>query len=318
MTNLPPSTANLRGAVDLSSLVNRPQPSAEGGTAGAAVEVPSLLLEGTDDNFGEVLDLSFNVPVIVHLWAERSEPSRRLTSLLEKITREFDGRIVLVKVQADQNPQLAQAFQAQSVPTVAALVAGRPVQLFEGTIPEDQLRSVFDQVLQLAAQNSVTGIAAAADAGDGEPGEPDEAAPAEQPLPPHHAEAYDAIERGDYAEAITHYETAIAEDPRDHLAVAGLAQISLVQRLQDKSLDEIRSAAASAPGDVDAQLDVADLDLSGGHIEDAFDRLLTLFPTLDADGKNRVRERLLDFFEVVGPEDPTATTARGRLAMLLY
>ena len=144
------------------------------------------------------------------------------------------------------------------------------------------------------------------------------AEPAEPPLPPLHQEAYDAIERGDYDAAASAYRTAIAQDPRDALASAGHAQVNLLARLQGKTLDEIRSAAASAPDDLGAQLDVADLDLSGGHIDDAFDRLLNLFPTLDADGKKVVRERIVEMFEVVGTDDPRVAVARRRLANLLY
>jgi putative thioredoxin len=94
--------------------------------------------------------------------------------------------------------------------------------------------------------------------------------------------------------------------------------VSLLDRLDGRSMDEIRSSAAQAPDDVDAQLLVADLDLSGGHVDDAFDRLLALFPDLDAEGKNKVRSRLLDYFEIVGVDDPRVAKARARLTSLLY
>ena len=144
------------------------------------------------------------------------------------------------------------------------------------------------------------------------------AEPVEEPLPPHHQEAYDAIAAGDFDAAIKEYELAIAQDPRDHLAVAGLAQVRLLARLDGATADSIRSAAATAPDDVDAQLAVADLDISGGHVDDAFGRLLDLFPALDADGKTAVRTRLLDYFEIVGAEDARVGAARRRLTMLLY
>src|SRR5690606_2407079 len=111
------------------------------------------------------------------------------------------------------------------------------------------------------------------------------------PLPPLHQEAYDAIERGDFAAAITAYQTAIAQDPKDQLAVAGLAQVSLLHRLSGRTAAEIRSAAGDAPADLDRQLDVADLDVSGGHLDDAFSRLLDLFTGLDQPGRDRVRTR---------------------------
>ncbi|HEV7812405.1 MAG TPA: tetratricopeptide repeat protein [Leifsonia sp.] len=328
MSDLPPNPTSLRGAVDLSSLVNRAMTAGQNSQAGSAigaddsgeagvVELPSLYFEGTDANFNDFLDLSMTVPVVVDLWAEWCEPCKQLSPILDRVVKEYEGRVVLVKVDVDANPQLTQAFQAQSIPAVAAVIGGRPVQLFAGAIPEQQVREVFEQLLQLAAQNGVTGRASVDAASAPEP--TDEAAEAvPEPLPPHHAEAYEAIERGDYKAAIAEYKTAIAQDPRDAMAVAGLAQVSLLDRLDGRSMDEIRSSAAQAPDDVDTQLLVADLDLSGGHVDDAFDRLLALFPDLDAEGKNKVRSRLLDYFEIVGVDDPRVAKARARLTSLLY
>jgi putative thioredoxin len=207
-----------------------------------------------------------------------------------------------------------QAFQAQAIPTVVAVVAGQPVPLFAGVQPDDVIDQVFDQLLELAGQHGVAGRIESGEAEEGVAA----SEPAEEPLPPLHQEAYDAIERGDFEAAASAYRTAIAQDPRDTLAVAGLAQANLLGRLQGKTLDSIRNTAAASPNDLDAQLDVADLDLSGGHVDDAFDRLLTLFPTLDPERKRVVRERLVELFEVVGVDDPRVITARRRLTNLLY
>lgn len=324
MSNPVPPLGNLRGGIDLSPLVQRSarphgasasagvNPDSPDGLAGG-IPVPSLVLEGTDANFAQVLELSREVPIVVDLWAEWCEPCKTLSPALERIVESYRGKLLLVTVDVDANPQLAQAFGAESLPTVAAVLGGRPVSLFVGALPEEQVREVFDQLLVLAAQNGITGSVAV----DGAPAE-QAAAPVEEPLPPHHAEAYEAIERGDYQGAIREYKTAIAQNPNDSLAVAGLAQVSLIARLAGKTLDSVRSAAAASPDDLEAQLDVADVDVSGGHVDDAFDRLLTLFPRLDASGKNAVRTRLLDYFEIVGAEDPRVAPARRRLTNLLY
>ncbi len=313
MTNLPPSAANLRGAVDLSSLV-RPAAPAGGAPAapasGEPTAVPSLVLDATDATFNGVLDLSQQVPVIVELYVGTP------TASLAQVVTSAGGRFLLARVDLSTNRQLQQAFQAAAAPTVAAVIGGRPVALYEGELPEDQVREVLEQVAQLAAQNGVTGtvtVEGAAPAEDGEAAEP-----VEQPLPPHHQEAYDAIAAGDYETAIREYRTAIAQDPRDQLAVAGLAQVSLLARLGSADATELRDAAAAAPADVDAQLAVADLDVSGGHLEDAFGRLLDLFPSLDAAAKERVRQRLIDYFEIAGVDDPRVIAARRRLTGLLY
>ncbi|MET0887487.1 MAG: tetratricopeptide repeat protein [Mycetocola sp.] len=317
MSGIQPAAEHLRGAIDLSSLVNRPPASAGPGTPagpgspapaapGASVEVPSLVLEGSDANFSQFLDLSMQIPVLVDLFAGSPTPG------LAQIVESYGGRLLLVSVDVTANVQLRQAFQVQSVPAAVALIGGRPLQLFAGALPEDQVRQVLEQVLQAAAQSGVTGVASVT----GPPAE--DAEPVEPPLPPLHAEAYDAIEQGDYARAITAYTTAIAQNPTDKMAVAGLAQVSLLDRLQGKTIDQIRAAAAANPADLAAQLDVADLDLSGGHVEDAFDRLLTRFETSDADDRNTIRTRLLELFEVAGLDDPRVSRARARLTNLLF
>ena len=308
MTNAPIGAPSLRGAVDLSSLV-RPPAGASGSAGGGEPSTGSgrIVQQVTDATFSVVLDLSSVVPVIVEFFGAGIQPS------LAPIVESYGGRLALATIDGAANPQLAQAFQVQEVPTVAAVVGGRPLQLFTGMMPETELRKVLDQVLELAAQNGVTGTLPGVEAGDGEA-----AVPEEEPLPPLHQEAYDAIIASDFPAAIKAYETAIAQNPRDQLAVAGLAQVSLLARLAGTTADAVRTAAASNPTDLDAQLAVADLDVSGGHLDDAFSRLLDLFPTRDAAGKNTVRTRLLEFFEIAGAEDPRVVVARRRLTGLLY
>ncbi len=313
MTTTPPSSANLRGAVDLSSLLRPPAggPSTNAGTGtpGASVPVPGLVVDGTDANFTGILDLSQQVPVVVELYLGSPSPT------LQSVVTSYAGRVMLATVEINANPQLQQAFRAQAAPTVAGVIGGRPIALYEGELPDAEVRQVIDQLLTLAAQNNVTGVAAPQDPAAG-PAEPAE--PVEEPLPPHHQEAYDAIATGDYETAIREYRTAIAQNPRDQLAVAGLAQVSLLARLGTESAQSIRDAAAADPADVDAQLAVADLDVSGGHLEDAFGRLLDLFPSVGQPSKDAIRTRLLDYFEIAGAEDPRVSAARRRLTALLY
>ncbi|GAA1515767.1 putative thioredoxin [Agromyces terreus] len=312
MTDPTPHAA-LRGAIDLSSLVQRPQQQSPAGAETAPGGDP-VVFQTDDAGFGAVLELSRTVPVVVAVWASWSEPSTGLVEALERLVRARGGRLVLAAADADRSPQLVQAFQVQSVPTVVALVAGQPVPLFAGVQPDEVVDQVFDQLLELASQHGVTG---SVQAPEGDAPEAEQA-PAEPPLPPLHQEAYDAIERGDFTAAASAYRTAIAQDPRDQMAIAGLAQANLLGRLSGKTLDAVRNAAAAGPDDLQAQLDVADLDLSGGHVDDAFDRLLSMFPKLDADQKKLVRERLVELFEVVGTDDPRVAVARRRLTNLLF
>ncbi len=302
-TNPPISPASLRGAVDLSALVNpRPAPGAGTGSAGAG---GARIV--TDATFADVLDLSKIVPVIVEFFGQGIEP------VLGSLVASYAGKLVHVAVEATASPQLVQAFQVQQLPTVAAVIGGRPVQLFVGDYPEAEVRQVFDQVLALAKEQGVVGtdpaLGADADAA---------AEPVEEPLPPHHQEAYDAISAGDYKTAIAEYKTAIAQNPRDALAVAGLAQVSLLDRLDGRSAEDIRAAAAASDAGVDATLALADLEVSIGNAPAAFDLLLDAFPAQDAPAKNSIRTRLLDYFEILGSDDPTVSAARRRLTTLLY
>ncbi|MFB8148213.1 tetratricopeptide repeat protein [Microbacterium sp. NPDC056003] len=311
----PTSGAALRGAVDLSALRNRPAatPAGQEPAAAPAGSVPSLVMDVTDDTFAQVLELSRTVPVVIDLWAEWCGPCKQLSPVLERVVTELGGRLVLAKVDVDANPQLSQAFRAQSIPMVVALVAGQPVPMFTGAVPEQQVREVFAQLLQLAAQNGVTGTVSVSEDAAAEAPEP-----VEPPLPPLHAEAFEAIEAGDYPRAIAAYEKALAENPRDADARAGLGQVRLLDRVQGADLQAARAAAAAAPTDVDAQLAVADLDVAGGHVDDAFDRLLELFAQLPSDQRPPVRERLLELFALVGDADPRVTRARAQLASLLF
>lgn len=309
------------GAVDLSHLAAAPnQPTAgmtgPAGTAGApgqVIDVPAIVFELSDQSFEQAAQLSSVVPVVIYLRAEGNEPCLQLDPVIEQAARDLAGRVVLGRVDIAANPGLAQAFQAQVVPTVVALVAGRPVPLFQGPAAAEQIRDLFAQLLQLSGQQGVSGRANAPDLAEEVQG------PVEPPVNPAHAEALEALERGDYTAAVHAYEQVLNRAPADHEARAALVQVRLLDRLQGASTGEIREAAAAAPENIDSQLRVADLDVSGGHIEDAFLRLLELFSkSADDADRTRIRERLLELFEVVGLADPRVNSARTRLANLLY
>lgn len=305
------------GGVDLSHLAARgAQGGAPGVSPGAAsgqtVDVPALVFDVTEHTLQQAAQLSAVVPVVVELWAASEPRSAVLGPILSKLARELAGRLVVARADIEASPNLIQMFQVQALPAAVALVGGRPVPLFQGDVPEAQVREVLAQLLQVAAQQGVNGRVNAPDL-DVDP------AAEEPPVNPAHADALAALERGDYATAVTEYEKVLAKAPADGEARAALMQVRLLHRLQGVTAAELRAAAAAAPTDVAAQLQVADLDVSGGHVEDAFLRLLELFAALtDVNDRSQVRERLLELFEVVGVADPRVQAARGRLANLLY
>ncbi|NMR19966.1 tetratricopeptide repeat protein [Cellulomonas fimi] len=310
----PPSRLDVRGAVDLGALGRPTTPPP--GAPGSAPAAGPYVVDTTESTFPELVQSSTQYPVVVLLWSSRSPASTELASSLGALAGQYGGRFLLSRVDVDSNPQIAAAFQVQQVPSVVAVLAGQPVPLFQGAYPAEQVAPVLDQVLEAAAANGVTGTAPAGteDAG-ANAAEPE---PVEEPLPPLHQAAYDAIERDDLDSAAAAYSQALRENPRDDMARAGLAQVGLMQRTRDVDPRTVRDAAAASPGDVDAQLAVADLDVLGGKVEDAFARLVDLVRATSGPERDRVRLRLVELFDVVGSDDPRVPPARRALASALY
>ena len=275
------------------------------------------VLAVTDATFvAEVVDRSQTVPVVIDFWADWCEPCKQLSPTLERLAAEFGGRFLLATIDVDANPQLGQAFQIQSIPTVFAVLKGQPIPLFQGAQPEAQIRAVLTELLRVAAANGVTGTVDVAAASPAD--EEADLDPAEEPLPPLHQAAYDAIEAGDYAAAVSAYEQALLQSPADEMARVGLAQVKLLQRTADADAQAARAAAAAAPQDVDAQILVADIDLLGGHVEDAFARLVDTVRQTSGAERDRARAHLVELFDVVGTNDPRVASARLALANAVF
>lgn len=309
-----PNNINLRGAVDLSGLA-RPAGTGAGAT-GDAVPGP-YVVDVTEASFPDTVRLSTRVPVVIELWAAWAEPSSQLSPVLEKLAREYGGRFQLGRVDVDANQQIAAAFQVQSVPSVVAVVGGQPVPLFQGAYPEAQIRQVLDELLRVAAQSGVTGVLAGADDDAADDAAAD-TEPVEEPLPPLHAQALEAIERGDLAAAADSYRAALKQNPGDDEARAALAQVELLARTQDADGAAVVAAAdAAGPTDVDAQLAAADVELAVGRTAEAFERVLAAIAATAGDDRERARLRILELFAVTG-STPEVSAARRRLASLLY
>ena len=314
----PGATLNLRGAVDLGALAARNSRREEvarraAADPAAAQEVSPFVVDVTEENFAEVVQQSLEVPVVLDLWADGYDAG---AEVLEVLATEYAGRFLLGRIDAQANPGLAQSLvqslQARAIPIVAAIVKGQPIPLFTGSYPgAEEARPVLEEVLRVAEANGVTGrLAAQAPEPAGEPAEP--------LLPPLHAEAMAAVEAGDLDTAAAAYRKALAQDPRDDAATEGLARVGVLRRVQGVDLAQARAAAAAAPDDVAAQLVVADLDLVGGHVEDAFARLLGIVVRTAGEDRDLARTHLLELFAVVGTNDPRVVKARGALSRALF
>lgn len=300
----------MRGAVDLSGLGEaRPPASAAGGAPGGAAQPGSIRVDGTDATFQELMLGTREVPAVVVLWSASHPETEKAVGNAVEVATKLDGRLQVIAVDVGANPGIANAFQAQQIPVTVGLIAAQPVPLFPGVQPPEQLTAVFDELLKVAAENGVSGRVQVGDA-----------PPADEPPPlsPEHEAAYDAIERGDFAGAAAAFEKALKLDPKDADASAGLAQVRLMDRTQGLDLQAVRAAAADKPDDVDAQLLCADVDLLGGHVEDAFTRLVDLVRRTTEDDREKTRAHLIGLFEVVGAHDERVVKARRALMSALF
>ena len=322
--------AGTRGAVDLSSVAGMTSPTAA--TAGAGMPagtlsgdpaqqrtaVPDgLVVEVDAGNLQEALNRTLQVPGVLVLWGSAYPQTRELFDTVVRVAASLEGRVLVLSADLSTSPQLLQVFQPlleqafgqPSVPATFGLLQGQPVPLFPGIVPEDEVRAVFDQLLQAAVQNGITGRVQL---------EAVEGVDDDDALPPLHEEAFEAIERGDLDAAVAAYQQALAEDAKDTDAEVGLAQVRLMQRTSGVDLAAARAAAAADPVDVEAGILVADLDLLGGHVEDAFARLLDLVRNTSGAERDRARTHLLELFSVVGSSDERVRKGRTALMSALF
>jgi len=292
----PASNIPLRGAVDLSALAQQRQ--AQQRRDAVMGDAPTgVVVDVTEATFqAEVIDRSQTVPVVLDLWAEWCGPCKALSPVLETLAAEYGGRFVLAKVDVDAEQRIAAAFQVQSIPSVFAVVGGQPVPLFQGALPEPQIRQYLDELLKVAAQAGVTGTVEA-----GAPA--DEAEPVEETVDPRFEAAFDAIEAGDWAAAEAAYQQVLDSEPANADAVAGVAMCRLQQRLETSVESEaLRSADEAA---------------ARNDWTSAFDVLLAEIKATSGDERDAARARLLELFAMAG-EIPEVAKARIGLANALF
>ena len=299
---------SLRGAVDLGAL------SAQREAAANAVDAPGgVVVEVTEASFqADVIDQSMTVPVIIDLWADWCEPCKTLSPILEKLAGEYAGKWVLAKIDVEAEQRIGAAFQVQSIPSVFAVIKGQPLPLFQGAVPEEQARQYLDAVLAEAAKAGVTGTVAA------DPVAEEATEPEPDPIDPDLDAAYQAMEASDWAAAAQAFGNILQRDPADAVAKAGLASAELYQRVGSADPAAAVTAATENPTDVVAVMLAADVVAAGGDFPAAFARLVDGVRVTSGDDRAKLRERLLDLFEVVGPEDPMVTRARSDLANALF
>jgi putative thioredoxin len=314
-----PRNFSLYGAVDLGArqaTAQRQQASAAASQGAAHSEYVFDVTEATFET--DVLERSRTVPVIMDLWAEWCGPCKQLSPVLERLANEAAGAWVLAKVDVDANPQLSAALQVQSIPMVLGVIGGQLVPGFLGALPEAQVRQWLGQVLQVAQQVGLPGTDDQPGAGPQDDADSDGLAGLDGLREPELAEAQQAMERGDLDAAAEAFERLLANSPDHPVATMGLAQVNLFRRVNSYDTAQARKDAAAHPDDVEAQIRVADIEMSLGNAEEAFDRLLGVIRRTSGENRDKVRQHLVGLFEIFPPRDPRVAKARSSLSSLLF
>jgi len=295
---------SLRGAIDLSSL-----------SAPAAPTVPagSYVTEVDDASFDAAMQGSARYPILIEFYSPRAPEQEQLSEALAALTNEAAGRWLLVRINVDTSRSLAAELQITAVPTVAGVVGGQLVPLWQGTLEKAEAKLRIEELLRAAVQNGIVGkaqpVAPAAVAAEGE---------GEQGMDPRYVAAYEAMEREDYAAAQQEFSTLLLATPSDAVAKAGRAQSAMLERVTSSNPQGAIDKLVADPGDLQAILAMADLEAATGKIEAAFARLIAAVRGRVGDEKDVVRKRLLELYDTCDPTDPAVLRSRRELASALF
>lgn len=271
-------------------------------SAGSSTPAPPGATEVTEANFeAEVLVRSDEVPVVVLLWSPRSDACVELLDTLSALAAEDNGTWSLATVNVDVAPRVAQIFGVDAVPTVVALAAGQPLSSFQGLQPPEQLRRWVDSLLSATA-GKLRGASGSEQAAE---------------VDPELAQARQQLEDGDFAAAKQSYQAILDANPGSAEAKGAVRQIDFLMRATAQRPDAV-AVADAAPGDIDAALAAADVQILNQEVSGAFERLIALVRSTSGDDRTRVRTRLIELFELFDPADPDVVVGRRNLANALY
>lgn len=309
---------NLQGAIDLGAVAAAREAQAKAAQAAAQRAsdpvANNVIIDVTTTSFeADVITQSMTVPVVVDLWATWCEPCKQLSPILEKLALEYDGRWVLAKVDVDAEQQIAAAFQVQSIPTVYVVIGGQVAPMFQGAMPESQVRQVLEAVLLEAEKAGITGRVEA-----GQSESPDSIGAnqvSQVPSDPRFDAAEAALESGDWNAAAAAYKEILSVTPGDAIAKIGLLNVNLLQRTDGRDL---ASDIENLKLETDSVLRAADATFMSGNFADAFELLIEHLRNVAGAERDQVRERVLEFFEIAGPTDPSVVKARIALTNALF
>jgi len=296
--------SRLRGAMDLSSLNKNQATTPESNPV--SLELPSLVAEITEANLRTYLEISTRVPLVIDFYSQQ-EDSIALSGKLATLAAEANGAFLLGKIDVEAHKRVAEAFSVQQAATVIAVLKGQPFPLFNGNVELEQITSIINKLLEVAAGNGVTERITV-----NESAQPISTAPK---LPKHHLDAAEALNAGENQKALEMYQQILRESPADTLAAAGLAQTELLLRVEGLDFEKVLD---NSPQTFDELMVFADALIAIGDFAVGFDALLSNYADVSKEEQVHMKERLLKYFEIVGKTEPTVVAARARLTSMLF
>ncbi|MEO1679162.1 MAG: thioredoxin [Pseudomonadota bacterium] len=290
-----------------------------------------LIKDSTEATFmADVVDMSMQVPVVVDFWATWCGPCKTLQPILEEAVRAAGGAVRMVKVDVDQNQQIAAQLRIQSIPTVYAFWQGQPVDGFQGNVPGSEIKAFIDRLIEASGGAAPGGGLDEAVAAAEQMLEEGAAVDAAQTFAavlgedPSHAAAYGGLVRAHLAMDEVDKAEALLDGAPDEIAEtpeieAARAQVDLARQAEKAGpLAELSSRVAAAPDDHQARFDLATALHAAGQVEEAVDELLELFRRDREWDDGAAKTQLFKIFDALPAKDPVVLKGRRRLSSMIF